>query len=156
MDRYSVAGASPQAIGSLVPDGDGDFDVAAGGIGVRTNLVGSIRKGLRLIVGEFGDNDLEVDREDEAAIVGRKDVHLAADGGVRDRDLLLVSNRLQGRVEASGISGGEQFFRVRTVPGSAHLFRDRQVEVDRSGRRRHVTVAAGACRQGFCGVKRIH
>ncbi len=54
---------------SVVGDDELDVDVAPGGIGVRTHLVGFLSQRKRGIVLHVGQRHLEFDREAEAAVV---------------------------------------------------------------------------------------
>src|ERR1700722_5251454 len=73
---------------SVVRDGDGDVDVAAGGVRVRAHLVSGVGQRLSLVVGQVRDDDLELHGQLEPALAVGADGDAAADGRVVDRDLL--------------------------------------------------------------------
>src|SRR6266542_2941607 len=124
-------------------DGVGDRDVAAGGVGVRADLVGGGNQVLDDLPVERRHVDLQVHGQAVAdATCDRAEPDLG--GYRRTRDVLagLARDQLERVVEAGGETGREQLLGVRAVAGAAYLLRRRDDHVELAVVGRGAAVAA--------------
>ena len=98
-----------------------------------------------------GDADFE---GEPGAVLEKTDVH--RDGGVGQGETFIASRRLERRVKAPGVAGGEQLLRVGRSAGSALLFRGRQIKIQRAVVGSCVAVAAVTARDGRGSINDGH
>ncbi|GAA3303157.1 hypothetical protein GCM10020295_51010 [Streptomyces cinereospinus] len=132
-----------------------DRDVAAGGVGVRADLVGLLDElaAGRLVHG-VGQLDAEGDGQREALAL-LADADLGGDGGLAHVDLGLSADQAEGAGETGGVPGGEELLGVGALAAAAHLRRDGELEVEPAvGGDGTALAAVGGGGDG--GVQRVH
>src|SRR5215470_6986753 len=129
---------------------DGDVDVAAGGFGIRTNLMSFIQQGLSDVARDAGHADVEASTEEVAAFA-QIQVDLGVDGDLgRQRDLLLAGHKADRTFETGRPTGGEQLLRIGADARRA------------GGRKPDVQAPVGAARRAVLpptagvGLGRVH
>src|SRR5262249_2167725 len=132
-------------------DGQANVDIAAGGVGVRANMVGLLHQRLGVSLGKAGQRDREINVEAKAAFRARADADRRGHGSIR-RNLhaaALGSNRLHRADKAAGIAGREKLLGI--VAGAAaatQLLGGCELDAEGAvGRRGGAVAAAG----GLCG-----
>src|SRR5882762_6687785 len=108
--RENVDGTVADMLGSLGYKTDGDVDVAAGGLGINTRLVGGVDQGLGSFVPDARQADVEANLN-EIGPVGIAQVDLSVDGQVgRQCDLHFSCLKLHRADETGRPARGEKLF----------------------------------------------
>src|SRR5690606_20960981 len=114
----------------LSDDGQGDVDVAAGGVGVRADDVRAVHQGLCGLAIQAGQADAQFHFDAETGGDGADTDGTFDEGVCRDAQLVAGSDEFQGAEEAGRVAGGEQLFRVGTVTaGATEFFRGGQGDI---------------------------
>src|SRR5438445_4744654 len=99
-----------------------DFDVAACGVRVRAELVGSTHQIFGVAARQARHVDVEGDRQAEAAVPGGTDSYPRGDLRVGRIELPTLGHRQQRGLEAGGVPDGEQLRWMGTRPALASHF----------------------------------